>query len=136
MQQGDGNSSLCNAPNGLPTRTPQEWASHYEGMTWEQITLDNKGEYGDGYQRYVFGLIKFRLGPDEKWRYVKLDNGIVLDMRHVLVVGMSTTLGFKTGDAFGNLGENAQFLTDRASARSKQDYLSNRVGESFLIYLE
>lgn len=134
--QNGGGSSLYETPNGEPARTAQEWAEHYEGKSWDEISTENKGKHGDGYQRYLGGLIKFRLGPVPDWRYVKLDNGMVLDMRHVLVVGMKTHGGLKTGDKLGIFGEMAQLATDRKSAMAKQDYVSNFIGAKFLNYLQ
>ncbi|HRP89866.1 MAG TPA: hypothetical protein PKX92_07490 [Edaphocola sp.] len=130
------NSSLYSTPNGEPTHTPEEWAKQYDGKTWNEITTENKGKEGDGFQRYLWGAIKFRLGPDPKWRYVKLDNGMILDMRHVLVVGMKTHSGFKTGEILGKFGEIAQLATDRKSGLAMQDYVSNFIGQEFLRYLQ
>ena len=45
-QNGDG-SSLYETPNGEPARTPQEWAEHYEGKSWNEISTENKGKHGD-----------------------------------------------------------------------------------------
>jgi hypothetical protein len=131
----DKNNSLYKTPNGAPTHTPEEWGEHYKGKTWNQITTDNKGIDGDGFQRYLGGLIKFRLGPVVNWRYVKLKDGKILDMRHVLVVGMKTSLGFKIGRKLGAVGEIGQIVTDKKSFNQKQDYFSNAIGSGFLDYL-
>jgi len=50
-------------------------------------------------------------------------------MRHVLVVGM-------TSEFLGAAGEYAQYLTDRHSANSVQDFVSNAAGAQFLNYLQ
>ncbi|MBK8685053.1 MAG: hypothetical protein IPN26_08655 [Bacteroidetes bacterium] len=139
--QSDDDNSLYTTPYGEPTVSVEEWAKHYEGMTWNEITIDNKLGDGDGYQRYFFGIIKLRLGPPNDafqghWRYVKLNNGMILDMRHVLVVGMQTNFGCKTGVALGFLGEFIQLIYDKKSSMSRQDYVSNHFGEEFLNYLE
>jgi hypothetical protein len=132
----DKNSSLYNTPNGEPTHSSEEWATHYKGKTWNAITTDKKGSDGDGFQRYFFGLIKFRLGPVDNWRFVKLNNGWILDMRHVLVVGMKTNMGFHTGAHIGTIGEIAQYFQDKKSFNQLQDYVSNFVGAAFLNYLQ
>jgi RHS repeat-associated protein len=121
--------SLYKTPHGEKAVTPQEWAKHYEGKTWEEITTDNKGPDGDGYQRYFWGAIKFRLGPQVEWRYLKLDDGRILDMRHVFVVGMKS-------EFLGAVGEYAQFFTDKSSFNQTQDFVSNAAGSGFLQYLQ
>ena len=80
-------SSLYTTPDGEPTHSVEEWAEHYDGKTWQQIVTDEKGTYGDGYQRIkVLGIIvlKATYGPVKDWRYVKMDDSRILDMRHVL----------------------------------------------------
>ena len=43
------------------------------------------------------GVITTKGGPDLDWRFVILRNYKVLDMRHVLVVGMNTQAGSNVG---------------------------------------
>ena len=132
----DKNNSLYRTPNGEPTHTVKEWAEHYKGKTWNSITTENKGPNGDGFQRYFWGLVKFRLGPLPEWRFVKLADTRVIDMRHALVVGMKTSMGTKVGVKVGAVGEVLQILTDKKSFNQSQDYYSNAIGSAFLSYLQ
>lgn len=117
-------STLYTTPGGEPARTVAEWAAHYHGKTWMQIA----GEMPRA--TYLFGLVQPEGGPVPEWRYVKLNNGRILDMRHVLVVGM------KYGRLMGVLVELGQYIFDPTSANHKQDYYSNAVGEKFLAYVQ
>jgi hypothetical protein len=125
-------STLYTTPNGEGTHTVEEWADHYNGKSWKDIVTDNKGEDGDGYQRIkILGItvLKAPLGPAVEWRYVKMDDGRVLDMRHVLVVGMKS-------EFLGAAGEYVQYIRDKRSANSVQDFVSNAAGAQFLKYLQ
>jgi RHS repeat-associated protein len=132
----DKSSSLYRTPNGEITHTAKEWAEHYKGKTWNDITTDNKGPDGDGFQRFLFGLVKYRLGPVLEWRFVKLNDGRIMDMRHVLVVGMKTSMGYNIGPYVGAVGEIGQIVVDKKSFNQKQDYFSNSIGSAFLYYLQ
>ena len=87
-------------------------------------------------QTFLSGNIKFKGGPHIDWRYVKLADGKVLDMRHVLVVGMTMVMGNRVGESLGGAGEIAQYFTDKSSFNKRQDYYSNKIGVEFLIYLQ
>lgn len=100
----------------------KKWAKLYEGKTYNQIAGEG------GRQSYLKGLLRPRLGPIV--RYVDIENGIILDMRHVLVVGIE--YGLTVGEAI----EIGQILSDPASAMNSKDLLSNEIGASFLEYLK
>jgi RHS repeat-associated protein len=123
-------NSLYTTPGGIPAHTPEEWAKHYEGKTWNQIVSESKR------QKYLGGLLIFNGGPNKDWRYVVLRDGRILDMRHVLVVGMKTIVGLKVGKQLGAVGEVGQYVFAPGSANQSQDYFSNAVGSEFLKYLE
>ena len=123
-------NSLYTTPGGVPAHTPEEWAKHYEGKTWNQIVSESKR------QKYLGGLLIFNGGPSKDWRYVVLRDGRILDMRHVLVVGMKTIVGLKVGKQLGAVGEVGQYVFAPGSANQSQDYFSNAVGSEFLKYLE
>jgi len=110
-------------------RTLEQWTNHYSGSTWSQIVSEKPA------QAFLWNNIKFKGGPNPKWRYIRLDNGKRLDMRHVLVVGMSTAMGYKVGVPLGAIGEVVQYITDPESANKKEDYYSNSIGSQFLSYL-
>jgi hypothetical protein len=122
------NSTLYTTPNGEPTHSVEEWANHYDGRSWQEIVTENRGEDGDGCQRIkIWGvtILTAPLGPVADWRYVAMDDGRVLDMRHVLVVGMNS-------EFLGAAGEYVQCLKDTQSANSIQNYVSNAAGAQFL----
>jgi len=123
-------NSLYTTPGGIPAHTPEEWAKHYEGKTWNQIVSESKR------QKYLGGLLIFNGGPNKDWRYVVLRDGRILDMRHVLVVGMKTIVGLKVGKQLGAVGEVGQYVFAPGSANQSHDYFSNAVGSGFLKYLE
>ncbi|MEN9598573.1 MAG: hypothetical protein RL596_884 [Bacteroidota bacterium] len=123
-------NSLYTTPGGIKAHTPEEWAKHYEGKSWNQIVSESKK------QKYLGGLLIFNGGPNKEWRYVVLRDGRILDMRHVLVVGMKTIGGLDVGKYLGAVGEIGQYGFARASANQSQDYFSNSVGTGFLKYLE
>jgi RHS repeat-associated protein len=126
---GDG-SSLYTTDAGLPVHTVEEWANHYKGKTLNHIANEMKPESTLG--------IQTKGGPELNWRFVILKNYKILDMRHVLVVGMKTKLGFNVGVPAGGIIEILQYLkqSSRSSANKKQDYLSNDLGSAFLSYLQ
>lgn len=123
-------NSLYTTPGNIPAHTPEEWSNHYAGKTWNQIVKESKK------QKYLFGLLVFNGGPDQKWRYVILRDGRILDMRHVLVVGMKKIAGLNVGKYLGGVGEIGQYVFAPSSANQSQDYYSNSVGTDFLKYLE
>ena len=123
-------NSLYTTPDNAPTHTPQEWAQHNDGRTWNQIVSENKQ------QKYLGGLLIFNGGPNKNWRYVVLRDGRILDMRHVLVVGMKKIAGFNVGKYLGAIGEIGQYIFAPSSANQSQDYFSNSVGTNFIEYLE
>lgn len=123
-------NSLYATPGGIPAHTPEEWAKHYEGKTWNQIVNESKR------QKYLKGLLVFNGGPNQKWRYVVLRDGRILDMRHVLVVGMKKIVGLNVGKYLGGIGEIGQYFFAPSSANQSQDYFSNSVGSNFLKFLE
>jgi RHS repeat-associated protein len=123
-------NSLYTTPGGVPAHTLEEWAKHYESKTWNQIVSESKK------QKYLGGLLVFNGGPNKDWRYVVLRDGRILDMRHVLVVGMKTIAGLNVGKQLGAVGEIGQYVFAPASANQSQDYFSNAVGSGFLKYLE
>lgn len=123
-------NSLYITPGGVPAHTPEVWAKHYEGKTWNQIVSESKR------QKYLGGLLIFNGGPNKDWRYVVLRDGRILDMRHVLVVGMKTIVGLKVGKQLGAVGEVGQYVFAPGSANQSHDYFSNAVGSEFLKYLE
>jgi hypothetical protein len=118
--------SLYRTPDGEMTHTPGEWAEHYKGMNWYQIARER------GMESYVKGLIQVSKGPKTDWRYVKLSDNKILDMRHVLIVGM------KMGVVGGAGLEYAQYSSSRTrpSANQEQDFYSNKVGSGLLDYLQ
>ncbi|MES2704148.1 MAG: hypothetical protein V4649_16020 [Bacteroidota bacterium] len=115
-------STLYRTPYHEPIRSLAEWASHYDGKTQYEITHERPDQY--------YGPFKVAGGPMPDWRYVRLPNGLVMDMRHVLTVGM------QHGEGKGALVEIGQNFADRASANSKQDYFSNAMGRQFLKYVQ
>jgi hypothetical protein len=97
--------------------TLDEWVHTYEGLSYFKIITE--AGWKDGQP----------LGP--KIRYVINPNdGNVMDMRHVTVVG------YGYGDPFGDMIEHLQYLreTTRPSAYDPQDYYSNQIGDSFANY--
>ena len=121
----DRSTSLYKVPDKKAGKhTLQEWVEHYDGKTWEAIVNERPK------QTYLGGLIKFLGGPNTKWRYVELEDGKILDMRHVLIVGM------KFGAKAGAAGEIGQYIFAPSSANQVQDYYSNEIGEGFLQYLQ
>lgn len=100
----------------------KKWVKLYEGKTYTQIA----GE--EGRQSYLKGLLRPRLGPTV--RYVNIGNGIILDMRHVLVMGM------EYGLTIGEITELGQIISDPSSAMNPKDFLSNEIGAGFLDYLK
>ncbi|WP_207494085.1 hypothetical protein [Aridibaculum aurantiacum] len=116
-------SSLYTTPAGEPARTVDEWAEHFKNKNWYEIVTEMPTP------SYLFGLVTPEGGPKPDWRYVKLKNNKVLDMRHVLVMGM------KYGVVMGVLVELGQYIFEPTSANQKQDYYSNWLGASFLKYL-
>lgn len=115
-------STLYTTPNGARTHTVEEWAKHYQGKSQQQVANDKKPQYYHG--------VRAEGGPSDDWRYVILESGKILDMRHVVIVGI------EYGTKLGTIIEIGQNFTDRASANSKQDYFSNKIGEEFLEYLK
>lgn len=70
-------------------------------------------------------------GPRTAMRYVKLDNGIVLDMRHFLVLGRVNNI---FGSELAGIGVELMQLSKRSwrsSAFDLQDLLSNYYGGMF-----
>jgi len=65
-------------------------------------------------------------GPAADYRYVRdpLNPRLIIDMRHLLVVG-------RHGPAFGNSVEFAQWLAKNESGFDDQDFYSNELGYSF-----
>ncbi len=125
-------NTIDKTPNGEPTHTPEEWANHYEGKTRQEIINEAKSQTIE-----LFGVkITFPGGPindiNNSWRYVKLSNGNVLDMRHVLIVGMNY------GSVIGAGLEAIQYIKSdtRPSSFNQQDYFSNSVGEKFRSFIQ
>ena len=125
MKQNNGNrSSLYTTPAGEPVRSVEEWAAHYKEKTWKQIVNERP------VVPYFFGLVLPEGGPSRSWRYVRLKNEKILDMRHLLVVGM------KYGVLVGVVVELGQYFFDPPSANQAQDYYSNSIGAKFLQFLK
>jgi RHS repeat-associated protein len=124
-------SSLYTTDAGLPVHTVEEWANHYEGKTWDFISNEKPLEATG------IPFLKAKGGPQDIWRFVILRSYKVLDMRHVLVVGMKTISGSKVGVPAGAIGEVIQYFSSSAniSANKKQDYFSNQMGSDFLNYI-
>jgi RHS repeat-associated protein len=120
----DPGSSLYRTPNGEQTHTLAEWTDHYKGRTWNEIASERPG------RSYLGGAVFAKGGPYAEWRYLKLADGKILDMRHVLVVGM------QYGTRSGVIIELGQFFFDKKSFNQEQDYYSNQIGSNFLKYLQ
>ena len=122
----DRSTSLYRTPGNEINQTPEAWAKHYEGRNWNSIAKER------GMESFLKGLVKVPKGPFLKWRYVKLKDGKILDMRHVLVVGM------EMGTKLGTVLEYAQYVSSktRPSANQIQDYYSNEIGSQFLKYMQ
>ena len=94
-----------------------EWVESYQHHRYEDIITE--AGWKDGQP----------LGPKKRF-VVNPNDGNVMDMRHVSVIG------YGYGHPFGHLIEFLQSISEetRPSAYDPQDYYSNRIGDSFANY--
>lgn len=103
--------------------TWDQFKSEYEGLSYRDLLTD-KGPFTGRFDSQP-------QGPIDKFRYVKdpRRNDRVLDMRHVLGVGMLY------GEYAGSGLEGAQLAKYPKSALNPQDFYSNKVGKQIGEYI-
>ncbi|MDX5479836.1 MAG: hypothetical protein LPJ98_15425, partial [Cyclobacteriaceae bacterium] len=111
-------NQLKNTHGGID-KNISAFRNRYYGVTYENI-ITERGNVS------ITGLDSQAGGPLLEFRYIQdpLNPGLIIDMRHMLVIG-------KLGRAVGESVEFIQYLGQYESAFDDQDYYSNELGYSF-----
>ncbi|MDR0969398.1 MAG: hypothetical protein LBM67_02520 [Lentimicrobiaceae bacterium] len=102
--------------NGEPVYTMDEFINENKGLTREEIVNQRKN-------RSVTFLDSQEGVPNMRY-VINPQDGEILDMRHMLIVGKKPTI-------VGNLIEFGQWIMGSPSGMNMQDFYSNFVGSQF-----
>ncbi len=112
-------SGQLNDAHGLPVNSSEDFAFYAAGKSLEQLQTE---------ERPTLSMFPSLLagGPDSQYRMVQdpQNSGVLIDMRHFLVVG-------PRGEVWGATIEAAQWLGRSSSGWNAQDFRSNALGAQF-----